>query len=228
MANGNQPRGACVYCGRAMTRGGMSRHLRACPERQAAIEVADAQRGRQEKLYHLQVEDAWGGDYWLHLEMRGEATLEALDRYLRAIWLECCGHLSRFSIGGWGGRELPMEARAARILKPDMDEITHIYDFGTSSYTTIKVRDVREGRPTTEYPIALMARNNPPEIECMECDQPAAYLCLECMYEDDEPGTLCQDHEADHPHDDYGAPLPIVNSPRVGLCGYDGPAEPPY
>ena len=34
------------------------------------------------------------------LEMRGSATLAKLDDYLRAIWLECCGYLSGFTIGG--------------------------------------------------------------------------------------------------------------------------------
>jgi len=53
-------------------------------------------------LYHLQVQDDWGGDFWLHLEMPGKATLEDLDYYLRAIWLECCGHLSQFSLKRWG------------------------------------------------------------------------------------------------------------------------------
>ncbi|WP_127011414.1 hypothetical protein ACF3DV_03465 [Chlorogloeopsis fritschii PCC 9212] len=28
--------------------------------------------------------------------------------------------------------------------------------------------------------------------------------------------------------DNYGEPIPLVNSPRLSLCGYDGPAEPPY
>ena len=29
-------------------------------------------------------------------------------------------------------------------------------------------------------------------------------------------------------HDEYGDPMPLVNSPRTGMCAYDGPAEPPY
>ena len=41
-------------------------------------------------------------------------------------------------------------------------------------------------------------------------------------------GMLCQLHAGTHPHDDYGNPVSIVNSPRMGMCGYDGPAEPPY
>lgn len=30
------------------------------------------------------------------------------------------------------------------------------------------------------------------------------------------------------PHDDYGEPIELVNSPRLGMCGYTGPADPPY
>lgn len=73
-----------------------------------------------------------------------------------------------------------------------------------------------------------MARNNQPIVDCMECGKPATYLCMECMIEEDEAGTLCDQHAEDHPHEDYGEPMPIVNSPRVGMCGYTGPAEPPY
>ena len=73
-----------------------------------------------------------------------------------------------------------------------------------------------------------MARNNPPELICMECDQPASGICIECVYEDDKDGLLCRQHVKTHPHRDYGDPMPVVNSPRMGMCGYEGPAEPPY
>lgn len=206
----------------------MSRHLRACPEREQALETADAKASKEENIYHIQVEDAWGGDFWLHLEVRGSARLKDLDSYLRTIWLECCGHLSMFSFGGWSGEELPMSTKVDRLFEPGMEELTHIYDFGTSSHTTIKVRDARRGSPLTGKPIYLMARNKAPEVVCMECEQPATYLCVECIYEEELTGLLCEEHVVAHPHDDYGEPLPIVNSPRVGMCGYEGPAEPPY
>jgi hypothetical protein len=205
----------------------MSKHLAACAERQAVIVKADRARRPAEKLVHLQVRDAFGGPYWLNLEMNGSATLKDLDYYLRAIWLECCGHMSQFSIGGWGGDEIPMRTRIDRVFTPDV-ELTHIYDFGTESVTLIKAGAVREGQPTTKHPIALMARNAPPDYKCMECDQPATQLCVECQIEEDRSGLLCDEHAEEHPHDNYGEPMLIVNSPRMGLCGYDGPAEPPY
>lgn len=205
----------------------MSKHLPSCSQHQKAIETADAAKTKEQVLYHLQIQDAWQGVYWLHLEMDASASLQELDDYLRAIWLECCGHLSQFSIGGWRGEEIPMTHRVEKIFSVGL-ELTHIYDFGSSSETIVKVVSLRKGRPLSKHPIFLMARNAPPEILCAECDQPAAYLCMECMYELDEPGTLCEKHAKGHPHDDYGEPLPIVNSPRVGMCGYSGPAEAPY
>jgi hypothetical protein len=159
--------------------------------------------------------------------MKGTATLGDLDHYLRAIWLECCGHLSQFSIGGWRGDEIGKARRVERVFAPDV-ELTHIYDFGTSSETLIKYVDVRQGKPLTRHPIFLMARNAPPEFQCTQCEQPASWLCLECVYDLGQPGTLCDAHAQDHPHTDYGEPMPLVNSPRVGMCGYCGPAEPPY
>lgn len=48
------------------------------------------------------------------------------------------------------------------------------------------------------------------------------------MYELDKEGTLCDVHDEDHPHTEYGELPPLVNSPRLGMCGYLGPANPPY
>ena len=232
-----QNRGACAYCGREMTRGWMARHLRTCEKRLAAQTEADQTRRRKQTLYHLQVEDAWSSYYWLQLEMRGEATLERLDSYLRAIWLECCGHLSQFEIGGVYytqivddgfdyREEKAMDAPVGELFTPGM-EIHYEYDFGTTTELVIKVMDQREGRPTTSHPIVLMARNNFEPPSCMECDKPATQLCNECMYErEDRRGELCDEHAEEHEHEEYL--MPIVNSPRVGQCGYAGPAEPPY
>jgi hypothetical protein len=222
-----QSKGKCEYCGKEMSKGGLSRHLKSCAERQEAIAKADAGRGKVETIYHIQVEDAWNRDFWLHLEMRGSARLKDLDRYLRAIWLECCGHMSDFFMGGPWDTEVSMNTPAGKIFARDV-QLAHVYDFGTSSETNIKVVGYRMGQATTKHPIALMARNEMPEALCMECGELATCLCMECLYEDDEPGFLCDKHAKSHPHDDYGEPMPLFNSPRVGMCGYDGPAEPPY
>ena len=185
----------------------MLRHLPTCRRRAEIVTEADRKRGRASSLAHLRVLDE-SGDFWLDLEMQGSATLQDLDRYLRAIWLECCGHLSRFSTGGWSEEEeFSMKTSIDRTLRPGV-EIVHFYDFGTTSETLVRGVAVREGRPTTSRPIALMARNNLPDLPCMECDQTATGICIECVYEYDAGGLLCQQHKETHPHDDYGGATP--------------------
>jgi hypothetical protein len=126
---------------------------------------------------------------------------------------------------------LDLEMRGSKSLQ-DLDTylraLTHIYDFGTSSETMVKLVEVRQGKPTTSRAIALMARNLMPEEKCIECGKPATHLCMECLYEDQTWGTLCDAHIKTHPHHNYEEPILLVNSPRLGMCGYDGPAEPPY
>ncbi len=228
MGRREQTRGKCHYCGREMTRGGMARHLVGCPQRHLAIMTADhSDAGKEQALYHLQVQNAYGGEFWLHLEMNGQASLQQLDSYLRGIWLECCGHLSEFYIGKKYGLDVSMAKKAEKVFHPDM-ELTHLYDFGTTSETHIRVTGVRKGKPTTKHPIALMARNDMPVYTCMECGEPAGWLCIECLSEHEESGELCDVHAENHPHHNYGEPMPLVNSPRAGMCGYDGDATPPY
>ena len=223
-----QTQGSCRFCSRAMTRGGMARHLETCGERQKEIARADARKASGEAMLHVQLEDASSGDYWLQLEMAGSAPLRSLDQYLRAIWLECCGHKSQFVVGDpWRGKQISTNARAARVLLRGTP-VTHVYDFGTSSYTKIALVGRRSGNPLTKHPILLMARNDPPEIRCMDCSQSAVVLCMECVLDDDREGGLCESHARGHPHEAYGEALPVVNSPRLGMCGYTGPAEAPY
>lgn len=225
MARKAQSRGTCTFCGKDMAKGGLSRHLKSCAGRKEAVEQAS---GKEQNIYHLQVQDAWDGMYWLHLEMNGTAKLGELDNYLRAIWLECCGHMSHFAIGGvWSGNELNDALQVDKVFST-ADALDHVYDYGTSNETKVKVVGVRKGSPLTKHPIMLMGRNFLPEAECKSCEKQATYLCMECIYEQQESGLLCDDHAKDHACEDYGGPIAFVNSPRVGMCGYTGPADPPY
>jgi hypothetical protein len=226
MARRVQSKGDCVYCKRSFSRAGMAKHLQSCRTRQQAIIQAKGKKAQT--LYHVQVQDAYGGNFWLQLEVNGNATLGTLDDYLREIWLECCGHLSHFAIGDtWSNRKLSMGQKAHQVLQPGLG-LVHVYDYGTTSETHLKVVDVRQGQALTKHPITLMARNHPPTASCMECNQTATWLCTACLYEDENTGFLCDAHVEKHLHDDYGNPMPVVNSPRMGMCGYEGPAETPY
>ena len=197
-------------------------------ERREAIEMAEKKKGESEKLFHLRAKFPYSPEFWLDLEVNGSATLKDLDYYLREIWLECCGHLSEFSAGDFFAGEVSMKKKIADVFTKE-PALFHSYDFGSTTETVIEKISVREGNPLTKYPIALMSRNVLGNVKCIECDEPAAYICTGCFYEDEIEGSLCEAHAENHPHaDDYGEPLPFVNSPRVGVCGYEGPAEPPY
>ena len=229
MATKKQSRGTCTYCGKESSKAGMTKHLATCTQRQEAIAKATEKKTKSGEvtLYHLRVQDAYRKEFWLDLEIAEDKSLKHLDDYLRAIWLECCGHLSQFSLGGAFAHEVGMRRKIGEIFA-NGEELTHIYDFGTSSETLVKMVNERNGKPTTSKAIALMARNLPPEETCIECGKPATHLCMECLYEDNTQGTLCDQHVEEHPHEDYGEPIPLVNSPRIGMCGYTGPADPPY
>lgn len=224
MARKRQTQGHCTYCGRKMTRTGMLRHLQTCPRRKAEIVASQRKRGQDQTLLHLLVQDGWEGDFWLHLEAAGSARLRDLDEYLRAIWLECCGHMSSFFVGEPWGEEHSFRAVVEKVFSPG-DRLTHIYDFGTSTLTRLKVIEHRLGKPIGHHSIALMARNEMPEMACANCENTASWVCAE---QEDGGDVLCVDHARQGEHDEDGCLLPIVNSPRAGVCGYVGPAEPPY
>lgn len=205
-----------------------------CPQRQAQIASAEQTGRMPEDLFHLRMQAVHDDvrmlavldhDYWLDVEVRGSATLKDIDTYLRAIWLDCCGHPSQFCIGDWDGPELAKARRIGTVFQGNA-ELTHVYDF--ESETRIRVIGHREGAPLSRRPMVLMARNVMPEQACFRCGQPAARFCIECKIRKEGSGMICEQHAVDHPHTSLGAPFPIVNSPRMTICRYRGPAEPPY
>ena len=218
MAAKKRTKGECVFCNKEFTKSGMRKHLSSCRQRQKMIKEKEVGNSKEIPLYHLEVSTPFGSDFFLNLEVNAYSELHELDHYLRAIWLECCGHLSQFSYSGSFGEELPMESKIHEVVEPDI-KISHIYDFGTSTETHIKLVEDRYGTPLTTQPIFLMARNNLPELVCELCDNSASWI---------GEGPLCTDHIDSDPEFDAEEFLPIVNSPRTGVCGYDGPAEPPY
>ncbi|MBI4769175.1 MAG: hypothetical protein HY784_01865, partial [Chloroflexi bacterium] len=148
---------------------------------------------------------------------------------------ECCGHLSAFTIDGvsyemdtggidgmWsdmfgGAPPQSMEVRLDRVLQPGM-EFFHEYDFGSTTYLKLRVADQWEGLlPQDE--LKVLARNHPPPIACNVCGALATEVCTDCMWGGN--GWVCEAHAEEH---ECGMEmmLPVVNSPRVGVCGYTG------
>ena len=58
------------------------------------------QKPKSGKLFHLVAEGRYQPAYWIHIAAHVQAKLDDLDGFLRDIWLECCGHMSAFTIDG--------------------------------------------------------------------------------------------------------------------------------
>ncbi len=143
--------GKCQLCQRTFSKQAMSRHLAKCLAEKGAAKRGGGKR-RPPRLFHLFIDG--GGPYWLHVEVLASITLEMLDGFLRAIWLECCGHLSAFQIGGqrysvqpiredWI-KERDMHVSLGKVLEAGM-KFSYEYDFGTTTELQLKVVGERAG-----------------------------------------------------------------------------------
>lgn len=226
-----QTKGLCKYCGKEYTRGGMLRHLAACKERKAALDQEDGKR--KCGYFELVVYGKYDSDYWLILEVRETATLIELDQFIRDIWVECCGHLSAFEINGeeyesmpdtddfWGTPSKSMNYKLKDIFAVGM-LAGYEYDFGSTTELVIKVQGYRTGVWKKDA-VTILSRNNPPELMCFVCRKnKAKWILPERYYEED--AFRCEEClKADAGAEDFGEfYLPVCNSPRMGVCGYEG------
>jgi len=92
------------------------------------------------------------------------------------------------------------------------------YDFGTTTELALKVVAEREGKISGE-PIQLLARNESPLITCDVCGKIATQVCSQCIW--NNKGWLCDKCAGKHACGEEIL-LSVVNSPRVGMCGYTG------
>lgn len=227
MATRASTSGRCRLCGREYGKSGMARHLQTCRAKQEVASGGASRKTRSTRLLHLAVSGRSAPMYWLHLEAPAGATLAELDAFLRHTWLECCGHLSAFTIGGvsyassvdsdWALDEESMDVKLGRVLKVG-DSFHHEYDFGSTTYLTLKVVGEREG-PIHGRGIEVLAQNEPPLIPCEGCGREVTQVCSQCSW--DGAGWLCDQCSETHGCGEEML-LPVVNSPRVGVCGYTG------
>jgi len=220
-------KGQCNFCGESFSKSAMTKHLKSCTQKEGSSERSSPGRSsRETAVFHLVVEGRYAPGYWMHLEAPADATLEYLDEFLRGIWLECCGHMSAFMIEGTTYSVEPMadfddesmQVRLDEVLSPGM-KFYHEYDFGSTTHLALKVVS-QEQKQIKGKSIAVLARNEPPEFSCMSCGKMAAHVCTECILSGG--GCLCDECATEHECGEEML-LPIVNSPRVGVCGYTGP-----
>lgn len=216
-------KGKCYFCKRELTKSSVKRHLLKCNN----LGVGNT------NYFMIKVEDFYNTDYWFYIQAKENASLRDLDYFLRAIWLECCQHLSSFRIMGktytsftddWnymsddsfdemGNYSLNDVLTKGIVLK-------HIYDYGSSTFLKLTVVDSYSGISTLAS-ITLLVRNIMKEYKCVKCGETAIYLVKENDW--DQETALCgkcSEIYADENDESYLCT--ITNSPRIGVCGYEG------
>ncbi|MCL2286401.1 MAG: plasmid pRiA4b ORF-3 family protein [Firmicutes bacterium] len=188
--------GNCFICGKTAGKVTIKNH------------VLKEHKSGDERCYIFRAEGVYDKDYWLLFTVAFDATMAAVDNFLREIWCECCGHLSQFRMGGgvFGkSRKISALPIGATLL--------YEYDFGSTTEILITVID-EIYRPKQHEKVQLLARNVPPEYKCWQCNAPATAVNA---WEGD---MLCDECAGNA--EDEEAVMPLVNSPRCGVCGYDG------
>ena len=223
----NDTKGICRFCLKSFSGRSMARHLTTCKVKKEDDARAAASKKIKDLIHHIKISGY--KIYWLHIEMKGTKKLSALDKFLRDIWCECCGHLSEFTIDGigytcpipgesqifgssFGPPTKSMNTQLKKVLG-EKDTFTYDYDFGSTTHLEGQVVTIREGY--LKEPVKILARNNPLEFFCEKCEKPATELCVDCGYFYCDRCLL--KHECG---DEMG--MPVVNSPRMGECGYEG------
>jgi hypothetical protein len=214
-----------------MGKAAMTRHVDAHLRGEAGAGARGPGAGRAGPVgLHIVVDCPDAPVFWLHLDAPARATLADLDAFLRRTWLECCGHMSAFEIGGVSYETEPMEAfhpakgmdvALGEVLAPGVT-FSHEYDFGTT--TRLRLRTLSEGRGGPYRgkgwrSIRTLARNDPPRPVCAVCGASATRICAQCY--GDLGAWVCDACAPDHGCGEEML-LPFVNSPRCGLCGYTG------
>ncbi len=201
--------GKCLFCNQSFSQKEIGKHL---ASHFVKMEKEDS-NNKPEMYCHILVEaDAM----FLHLLVKGNATMENIDLFLREIWLECCGHMSEFN---HKDIKIPMTRKVEDVLA-NKEKISHDYDFGDT--TTVWLKGIKNYKLKLKDSIVLLSRNEPLKLVCAKCSKgPAISICVACQWD-----FYCKSCASKHKKecadfDDY-ANMPIVNSPRLGVCGYMG------
>lgn len=209
--------GKCKYCQQKFEGISIARHLAACSNR-----IKNNSRSGNQKILLI---NAGLGPFWIYFEANASDTLSKVDDFLRELWLECCGHLSTFGVNGVnyssGGMEDSedegMDIAIGKILMPGTN-FAHEYDFGTTTTLRLKCLSERNGNKLKK--IEIIARNEIPDFKC-KCGKAARDVCSQCAFEIGTDALMCTQCSKKHKCGEEMV-LPVVNSPRMGMCGYTG------
>lgn len=215
----------CTYCNTELKnhKGSIKSHAKKCDEIQQK-----AKKFGTSDYFFIRVNSTYTS-HWLVIKAHPNLLLSEIDGMLRRGWLECCGHLSEFSIRDRGRYKNFSKDAALSDIFSEYKKIDYIYDFGSSTNLELELLD------TVEMPndgnLVLYLQNKPFDGKCVKCKtKQATKMCIDCMYDDDHC-LYCEQCVYEHGHlpdnSDYGfdEAMDLVNSPRTGTCAYMGPVD---
>lgn len=201
--------GICLLCKQDVEHRVIAKHINKCLEKTVSSDPSE-----KETIFLIKVYA--GKLFWLYLEINGSSSLEKLDSFLQYIWVECCDHMSQFKINGERySSNRGMNKVIHRTLR-EGTKFSYEYDFGSTTELEGTVISFRQGKLKKD--IRLLARNNlPADILCTTCQKIPDVICSIC---NDFCCEGCQKNHNSCEGEEFM--LPIVNSPRMGVCGYTG------
>jgi len=206
----------CYYCNKELTEKTIKRHMKNCSEIEKRIDEKRTTDGKLRNQFIIAIKPKEGGnEYCIYLSIDGTLGLIHIDQFIRDIWVECCGHLSGFGIRGRFYQDHSLNNKIEDILNLD-DKFEYEYDFGSTTNLILEVIDIRLV-PISFSQIEIIARNHEIKHECEICGAEAKHYsydkeeweCEKCIDEDD----------------DMISEFDYCNSPRDGVCAYEGNKE---
>lgn len=212
--------GQCIGCKKTYSNVQAARHLLTCNDVQKFLHA----QSPNELGYMLKVSCMDEPDtYWMYVTIPLGEKLSFLDQFLRDVWVECCGHISMFAIEDTfycsdpGPGEYSMKKKLNTILYPGLS-FGYMYDF--ESPTDLHITVIGHPLTCSSKEINILMRNEEPVFECENCGEQSDRVCDICFE------TVCRacvpTHECVIDENDTYMMLPLVNSPRTGICSYGG------
>ena len=208
-----------MVCNNTYSRSGMSKHIQGHVNH---IEKKDTPQ-KPGNCFIIKVTDE-DGMFWLYLEIPKNRTLVSLDKFFRKRWMECCGHMSAFTINDltcysttYGEHDKSMNIKLDKLLYPGA-QFGYEYDFGSTTF--LKLQIIAANVPPfskKQNKITVIAKHDAIEFNCFVCGSEASFICTYCDMWDG--AVLCKKCLDKHECGLDGA-LSVAQSPRAGICGY--------
>jgi hypothetical protein len=242
--------GKCLFCGEVFAKAGVHRHLQTHLEQKAKENAAgqsylvkieaDPYYGALPYFLSLWVDgnatmkniDDFLRNIWLECCGHLSAFTNPKNRKQSShVWdIEAMKLLKRGEQKGEkydkfmekSNGEAPMSRKISEVFCKGL-KLKYRYDFGSSTALLLTV--LEEYPAKADKRVILLSRNEPLEWLCDACKkEPATQICT--IHDWDEDVLFCAKCAEKHKKKcedfrDYAA-MPVVNSPRMGVCVYEG------